>query len=198
MKFAIGFIFYILISLHVLAQAVSAAKGKEIFTTRCTACHSIATEVVGPALKDVGKRRSEQWIIAFVHSSQTVIKSGDAVAVKLFDSHNRTVMPDQTDLSAGDIRNIIAYISEVSARLASQPLNGFTPDEPPPYAGKSNLLHQLIFLDVSGNHRPLSAKDFWPWVLIFTMVFLLILALSVAVRTQGIVHDFNKHNNDTK
>jgi|GEM_PF-555614 cytochrome c2 len=193
MKNVIGFIAFFWVTLHVQAQSVSTTRGKEIFTTRCTACHSIAKDVIGPALKDVDKRRSEEWIISFVHSSQTVIKSGDTAALSLFNSHNKIVMPDHPDLSNGDITSIIAYINQESTKLASQPVDGFNPDEPPPYYGKSGGLHQLIFMDVPGDHRPLSNKDYGAWVVIFGMIFILILALSVAVRTQGIATGYDEN-----
>ncbi len=94
MKKAISLALTITAIISAQAQGVSSAQGKQLFMDRCTSCHSVAKEVVGPALKDVGKRRSEEWIVNFVHSSQTVIKSGDTAAVRLFESHSRTVMPD--------------------------------------------------------------------------------------------------------
>ena len=96
-------------------------------------------------------------------------------------------MPDLPDQSNGDIISIIAYIKEESVKLASQPAYAFSPDEPIPYFGKSGPLHQLIFMDVPGDHRPLSPKNYGAWVIIFGMIFILILALSAAVKTQGIV-----------
>ncbi len=186
MKNIIVFIAVFWVTLHVQAQSVSTTRGKDIFTTRCTACHSIAKDVIGPALKDVDKRRSKKWIISFVHSSQMVIKSGDTAALGLFNSHNKIVMPDHPDLSNEDITSIIAYINQESTKLASRPVDGFNPDEPPPYYGKSGGLHQLIFMDVPGDHRPLSGKDYGAWIVIFGMIFILILAHSDAVRTQGI------------
>jgi len=44
-------------------------EGKVIFSSRCTACHSIEKKVVGPAPMDIDRRHDEKWIIAFVHSS---------------------------------------------------------------------------------------------------------------------------------
>ena len=71
--------------------------------------------MTGPALAGVDQRRSIDWIINFVHSSQTVIKNGDAYAVALYQKFNKVQMPDHPDLSPGDIKNIVAYIKTASS-----------------------------------------------------------------------------------
>jgi hypothetical protein len=67
-----------------------------------------------------------------------------------------------------------------------QPTDDFNPGEPVPYYGKKGLLHQLVFLDLPGNNVPLSPKDYGDWMVIFGMIVILILVLSLAVRTQAI------------
>lgn len=69
---------------------------------------------------------------------------------------------------------------------AFQPTDDFNPGEPVPYYGKKGPLHQLVFLDLPGNNVPLSPKAYGDWVVIFGMIVILILVLSLAVRTQGI------------
>jgi len=55
------------------------------FDSRCAACHSVGRGVVvGPDLKGVTGRHDARWLHAFIRSSQTVIRSGDASAVALF------------------------------------------------------------------------------------------------------------------
>src|SRR5215208_1973077 len=85
-------------------------EGKAIFTSRCSGCHNINKILTGPALAGVDQRRSIDWIINFVHSSQGVIKSGDKDAVALFEKFNRIPMPDHPDLTADNIKNIVDYI----------------------------------------------------------------------------------------
>lgn len=87
-----------------------AETGKTIFTTRCAACHNVNKVIIGPALSGVDKRHSTDWIIQFVHSSQTMVKAGDKDAVALFQKFNRVAMPDHTDLKEEDIKGVIAYI----------------------------------------------------------------------------------------
>ena len=97
--------------------------GKNIFTSHCSSCHLLGSVLVGPDLTNVDKRHSAEWILKFVKSSQTVVKSGDKEAVALFDQF-KMIMPDQVDLSDNDIQGIISYISStsVSAIIDKPPL----------------------------------------------------------------------------
>src|SRR3954453_23031204 len=89
--------------------------GKTIFMTRCAACHNVNKQLTGPALAGVDQRHSIDWIINFVHSSQTLVKGGDAQAVALFEKFNKIPMPDHPDLTSDDIKSIVSYIkSEAS------------------------------------------------------------------------------------
>jgi cytochrome c551/c552 len=101
-------------------------EGKMIFTSRCASCHNVNKIVVGPALAGVTERHSENWIVHFVHSSQTVIKSGDQTAVALYEKFNKVPMPDHLDLSAESIKGILAYIKSETKVPAKDP--SFRPD----------------------------------------------------------------------
>jgi cytochrome c551/c552 len=103
------------------AFAYTNEDGKTIFTTRCNACHAIDKNVVGPALMNVDKRHDEKWIIAFVHSSQTLVKAGDTAATNLFKKFNSTVMPDHPDLTDEQIKSVITYIKDESKTIAATP-----------------------------------------------------------------------------
>jgi len=89
-------------------------EGKKTFTSRCASCHNVNKIVLGPALAGVTDRHSEDWIIKFVHSSQTVIKSGDHAAITLYEKFNKIPMPDHPDLSIENIKGILAYIKSES------------------------------------------------------------------------------------
>ncbi len=88
--------------------------GKKIFMSRCASCHNVNKVVLGPALAGVTDRHSEDWIIKFVHSSQTVIKGGDKAAVTLYEKFNKIPMPDHPDLSTENIQGILTYIKSES------------------------------------------------------------------------------------
>ena len=97
------------------STAYSQETGQKIFTQRCAACHSIGKgRLVGPDLAGVDQRRSEEWIINFVKSSQSLVNKGDKQAVKIFEEYGKMVMPDQA-LSNDQIKSVIGYIKKSSA-----------------------------------------------------------------------------------
>lgn len=108
----------LLITLLILAftgiSGLQAQDGAAIFKQNCTACHAIDKQVVGPALKDVHKRRDEAWLIKFITNSTSVISSGDQYAVQLYEKFNKTQMPAFDYLSPDDIKAVLAYIKEKS------------------------------------------------------------------------------------
>ncbi len=60
------------------------APGEAEFNTTCVACHTVGKgRLVGPDLAGVTERRSAEWLISFIKSSQARINSGvrDAVSV---------------------------------------------------------------------------------------------------------------------
>lgn len=92
-----------------------AQDGESLFKQNCASCHSIGKgAVVGPDLKGLNERRSEDWILKFVKGSQSLIASGDKDAVAVFEEYNKIVMPDQ-NLKDDQIKSIIAHISSVGS-----------------------------------------------------------------------------------
>jgi mono/diheme cytochrome c family protein len=90
-------------------------QGETIFNKTCIACHTIGSgRLVGPDLKDITDRRSEEWIISFVKSSQDMIKSGDPDAVAIFNEYNKLVMLDQ-NLTDDQIKDVMIYIKQQSS-----------------------------------------------------------------------------------
>ncbi|HEV7333027.1 MAG TPA: cytochrome c [Flavisolibacter sp.] len=113
------FLFFALITSLLLQAAPPVEEGKTIFTSRCAGCHNINKQVLGPALAGVDERRSMDWIVNFVQSSQSLIKSGDKDAVALFKQFNNIPMPDHKDLSAEQIKSVVAFIqTEAQAATA--------------------------------------------------------------------------------
>lgn len=99
-------------------------EGKSIFSTRCAGCHSVTKVLTGPALGGVDERRSMDWIVSFVQSSQKMVKAGDKDAVALFEKFNKIPMPDHPDLTEENIKNVVAYIKtekETAATAAKAP-----------------------------------------------------------------------------
>jgi mono/diheme cytochrome c family protein len=114
-------LFSVLFSLKISVNAQDAAKpagvnqavidqGASLFKQNCVTCHAIHDVVVGPALKDVHKRRPLPWIVDFVHNSSKVIASGDQYAVDLYNKYNKTQMTSFPNLSEAEIVSIVEYI----------------------------------------------------------------------------------------
>ena len=88
------------------------AAGEALFKANCAACHKLDKKATGPALRNVANKYDKEWLYEWIKNSQGLIKSGDALAVKLFAENNNAVMTSFPALSDGDITNILAYTSQ--------------------------------------------------------------------------------------
>lgn len=102
-----------------MAHAQDVKEGETLFKSKCTTCHSVTRNMVGPALAGMSERHSEEWLVSWIHNSQAMIASGDEVAVQLFADWNNLVMTSFTDLSEDQIKSIIAYVDAEEAKAAS-------------------------------------------------------------------------------
>jgi cytochrome c551/c552 len=142
--------------------------GKTIFTVRCAACHNVNKQLTGPALAGVDQRRSIDWIINFVHSSQTVVKSGDQYAVALFEKFNKIPMPDHPDLTVDNIKSVVEYIKSEAK----------TGSDKPPFTKPSKLRPNYLPLSIS--------NDYGFFIGYLAAVGILVLALLFAVEVSGL------------
>lgn len=96
--------------------SAEAFRGKDLFETQCVACHAVDQKLIGPALAGVDKRHSEEWLLKFIRNSQEMIKSGDPVALKLYEENNKLAMNSFEHLSDEQIRDILTYIKEIAEK----------------------------------------------------------------------------------
>ncbi len=139
-------------------------EGKSLFISRCAACHNVNRNMTGPALAGIGEKRTLDWIIRFVHSSQTMVKGGDSAALAIFQKFNKVPMPDHPDLTDENIKSIVAYIKAESKSVT---------EEKAPFAkpGKKQPFYQ-----------PISIRNYGFFIGYFTVVAALILSLYFAVQ----------------
>ena len=91
------------------------AKGKGIFEENCKTCHAVWEKKVGPALKDILKRRDIVWVKKFVRNSAKVIKvDKDPYAVKLYADNGNTDMTTFPSFKDEDIEAVMAYVMDQS------------------------------------------------------------------------------------
>jgi cytochrome c2 len=85
-----------------------AAKGQQIFTTTCSACHKLDQRLVGPALGGVTKRRAPEWIRNMVLNS-AVMTQQDADAKALFEEYKvQMLLP--SPLQEEDARAVLEFL----------------------------------------------------------------------------------------
>ncbi len=100
-------------------HAQDAGAGAAIFKQKCTSCHAIDKQVVGPALKGVNDRHDEAWLIKWTKNAPAMIASGDPAAKKLYDQYKPSMMTAFTELSDDDVKNILAYIKAEESKPAA-------------------------------------------------------------------------------
>jgi len=101
------------------ASVALAQDGEALFNNNCKTCHSPFEKVVGPALKGVENRHSEEWLLKWIKNSPGMIKSGDAEAVKLYNDNGKQQMTVFTNLKDDEIKAILTYIKDVKPPAAS-------------------------------------------------------------------------------
>lgn len=83
--------------------------GATLFKSKCAACHELNNKLIGPALKDVTKRRTHEWLLSWIRNNEKLRKSGDADAIAIYDEYKGAAMTAFEDLSDDQINSIIMY-----------------------------------------------------------------------------------------
>ncbi|QQL48731.1 c-type cytochrome [Mucilaginibacter ginkgonis] len=107
----------------VSAQAqADAAKGEALFKANCTACHKIDARMTGPALgPTISSETDDKWLTKWIQNNQALIAAKDPKALKIYNEYNQSQMTVFTNLSDGDVANIIAYVRDDYKKLQSTP-----------------------------------------------------------------------------
>ncbi len=86
------------------------AKGEQIFTVKCIACHKFNSRLVGPPLKDVTKRRRPEWIMNQILNPLEMTQK-DKVSKELFAQY--LVQMTFQDVTMDDARALLEYMRAV-------------------------------------------------------------------------------------
>ena len=92
-------------------DAQTDARSAVLFRTKCSSCHTFGKgDLVGPDLKGVTDRHSRPWLIAWIRSSERVIRGGDPEAAALFRKYGQQRMPDH-ELTDAQIAALLDYLA---------------------------------------------------------------------------------------
>ena len=112
----------------VFAQG-DAAKGEAIFKAKCTTCHKIDEQLVGPALgPQLESDTDDKYLIKWIQNNQALIAAKNPKALAIYNKFNQSNMTVFTELSDADVTNIITYIrtdwKTIQAAKAKAPVGG--------------------------------------------------------------------------
>jgi cytochrome c551/c552 len=89
------------------------AEGKKIFETKCVACHRLDSKLVGPALGQVAKKNTPEFIMNYLLNTQ-VMQKKDPILEKLVKEFNGVIMPDQ-GLTQEQARAMVDFFRSVAS-----------------------------------------------------------------------------------
>jgi mono/diheme cytochrome c family protein len=91
-------------------QAQDAAAGRTIFKEKCTSCHALDRDLIGPALQTAVPLKSEAFLLKWINNAPAFIASGDKEAVEESKWNPNAEMTAFPTLTPVDIKNILAYV----------------------------------------------------------------------------------------
>lgn len=92
-------------------DATLAARGGEVFTMKCSACHKANDRYVGPALGDVLTRREPEYVMNMILNPAEMLEKHPE-ARKLLAEY-MTPMPNQ-NLTQDDARAVLEYLRSLA------------------------------------------------------------------------------------
>lgn len=120
------FAVFIAATLNIYAQdKPNAEEGKKLYeANNCGSCHALDKKVVGPALRGVTERRSEEWLIQWIRNNKKFRESGDADANAIFKEFGGAAMNIFENLNEAQVKNILEFIKTApkpAAKIAATP-----------------------------------------------------------------------------
>jgi protein SCO1/2 len=110
------------------ASALTLSKGEYLFSTRCSACHTVGKgDGVGPDLLGVTKVRERGWLSRFIAMPDQVLAERDPIALALHARYEQVNMPNLR-LGPEDVAALVEYLDRRTAALEGQ---GSAAVEPP-------------------------------------------------------------------
>ena len=108
----------LLFSISSSTSAQNIEEGEKLYKANCTACHHIDNRLIGPALRGVSDKYSEEWLIKWIKNSAEMIAAGDPDAIAIWEEYNKSPMTAFPYFSDDDVKNILAYIEQAPEKQA--------------------------------------------------------------------------------
>jgi cytochrome c2 len=100
-------------------QAQDAAEGRKIFKEKCTSCHALDRDLIGPALQTVVPTKSEAFLLKWINNAPAFIASGDKEAVEASKFNPNAEMTAFPSLTPEQIKSILAYVKAGEPKKAA-------------------------------------------------------------------------------
>jgi mono/diheme cytochrome c family protein len=89
-----------------------AKDGKALFNSKCIQCHNLDQKIIGPALRNVTKDRTPEYIMNMI-LNPTKMEKEDALTKELHKKYVKTPMTDQ-GFTQAQARSILEYFRSVA------------------------------------------------------------------------------------
>ena len=103
---------FLVFSLNLMGQEGDPGNGKKLFNTNCAACHKLDKKLIGPPLKGISEKRTNEWLQAWIKDNNALRASGDQDAIDIFEEYQGMPMIAYPQLSEQDINDIIAFTDD--------------------------------------------------------------------------------------
>lgn len=95
------------ISFNEIIDDEMAAKGENIFVSKCSACHKPSKRYIGPAMAGIFERRTPEWTANMILNPMEMVQK-DPIAKELLMEFNGTPMANQ-NLTEDEARAVLEY-----------------------------------------------------------------------------------------
>jgi len=94
-------------------MAQGGVDGEAIYLKKCKRCHKLTDQtLMGPGLAGVTKRRTEEWLDKWITNPKEMIKSGDAIAMKLKEKYKGKMPKIRAMKDPENRKAIIEFLKE--------------------------------------------------------------------------------------
>lgn len=84
-----------------------AAAGEQVYNEKCTACHKVDANYIGPSPKGILDRRSPEWVMNMILNPEEMVQKNET-AKQLLIEYNGAPMANQ-NLTEDEARSVLEY-----------------------------------------------------------------------------------------